>query len=307
MAALRDEALKSKKPFDYDREVEGIRALDRYTLQFKLDEPRPRFLHLLALGDLYGAVAREVVEAYGDEILRNRSAPVRFVSPNGGGHRGSCSSATRRIAKCLYDAEPNADDAEGQALLQRFRGRRLPMIDRVEISIIEEQQPRWLSFLNKQQDLMERIANEFINLAAPNGKLAPNLQRQNMQLYRVLAVGSDDVRLQHGPSGDRRLHTRKSRVAPCDQSCDQHAAGNPAGAQEPSDSGAVADDAQHHRLRRQNFAVKTANTILPRAKALLDMYGYVDRDGDGWREQPNGQPLTLEVVDRTQPGQPPAC
>ena len=87
----------------------------------------------------------------------------------------------------LYDAEPNADDVEGQALLQRFRGRRLPMIDRVEISIIEEQQPRWLSFLNKQQDLMERIANEFINLAAPNGKLAPNLQRQNMQLYRVLA------------------------------------------------------------------------------------------------------------------------
>ena len=68
MAALRDMALKSKMPFDYDREVDGIRALDRYTLQFKLDEPRPRFLHLLALGDLYGAVAREVVEAYGDDI-----------------------------------------------------------------------------------------------------------------------------------------------------------------------------------------------------------------------------------------------
>ncbi len=68
MAALRDLALKSKTPFDYDREVDGIRALDRYTLQFKLDEPRPRFLHLLALGDLYGAVAREVVEAYGDDI-----------------------------------------------------------------------------------------------------------------------------------------------------------------------------------------------------------------------------------------------
>ena len=57
MVALRDQTLKSKKPFDYDREVDGIRALDRYTLQFKLDEPRPRFFHLLALGDLYGAVS----------------------------------------------------------------------------------------------------------------------------------------------------------------------------------------------------------------------------------------------------------
>ena len=33
-----------------------------------------------------------------------------------------------------------------------------------------------------------------------------------------------------------------------------------------------------------------------RAKALLDLYGYVDRDGDGWREQPDGQPLVLRMA-----------
>ena len=32
-----------------------------------------------------------------------------------------------------------------------------------------------------------------------------------------------------------------------------------------------------------------------RARALLDMYGYVDRDGDGWRDLPNGEPLVLEI------------
>ena len=32
-----------------------------------------------------------------------------------------------------------------------------------------------------------------------------------------------------------------------------------------------------------------------RAKALLDLYGYVDRDGDGWREQPDGSPLAIEL------------
>jgi ABC-type transport system substrate-binding protein len=30
-----------------------------------------------------------------------------------------------------------------------------------------------------------------------------------------------------------------------------------------------------------------------RARALLDMHGYVDRDGDGWREMPDGKPLKL--------------
>ena len=32
-----------------------------------------------------------------------------------------------------------------------------------------------------------------------------------------------------------------------------------------------------------------------RAKALLDLYGYVDSNGDGWREQPDGKPLVLSM------------
>ena len=32
------------------------------------------------------------------------------------------------------------------------------------------------------------------------------------------------------------------------------------------------------------------------ANALLDTYGYVDKDGDGWREQPDGSPLVLEIA-----------
>jgi ABC-type transport system substrate-binding protein len=31
-----------------------------------------------------------------------------------------------------------------------------------------------------------------------------------------------------------------------------------------------------------------------RAQALLDLHGFVDRDGDGWRERPDGSPLTLQ-------------
>ncbi|HEX6363551.1 MAG TPA: ABC transporter substrate-binding protein, partial [Albitalea sp.] len=38
-----------------------------------------------------------------------------------------------------------------------------------------------------------------------------------------------------------------------------------------------------------------------RAKALLDLYGWVDRDGDGFREQPDGSPFVLEIA--TQPEQ----
>jgi ABC-type transport system substrate-binding protein len=41
------------------------------------------------------------------------------------------------------------------------------------------------------------------------------------------------------------------------------------------------------------FRSEMSEHDIGRAQALLDMYGYVDRDGDGWREQPDGSPLLL--------------
>jgi ABC-type transport system substrate-binding protein len=35
---------------------------------------------------------------------------------------------------------------------------------------------------------------------------------------------------------------------------------------------------------------------VPRAKALLDLYGFVDRDGDGWRDQPDGSALIIDYA-----------
>ena len=43
-----------------------------------------------------------------------------------------------------------------------------------------------------------------------------------------------------------------------------------------------------------NFHTEMGTFDRARAIALLDMYGYKDRDGDGWREQPNGEPLVIE-------------
>ena len=186
--ALREAALKGKTPFDYDVPIEGVRVLDRYTIQFKFAEPLPRYLLILTSGDLYGAVAREVVEAYGDQIMSKPvgTGPFRLADWRRSSRIGLERNPNYR--EHFYDADPNPDDVNGQALLARFRGRKLPMIDRVEISIIEEQQPRWLSFLNKQQDLIERLPEEFVSVVTPNGKLAANLVRQGIQQYRTLVA-----------------------------------------------------------------------------------------------------------------------
>jgi ABC-type transport system substrate-binding protein len=299
LAALRQQAIDSKKPFDYAREVPGVRALDRYTLQLKTDEPRPRLIETLASSDLFGAVAREVVEHYGDRIAEHPvgSGPFKL----GQWRRSSLIVLERNpdYRDMRYAAEPAADDTEGQALLAKFNGRKLPMIDRVEVSIIEEQQPRWLAFLNGQIDLVP-VPGEFVNTAMPNGKVAPNLLKQGIRGYRVVQpdVAITYFNMEHpvvgGYTPDKVALRRAIGLATdVDREIRVVRRGQAIVAHSPIPPHTVGYD--------PDFRSENGEHDPARAKALLDLYGYVDRDGDGWRDLPDGAPLVLEIG--TQPDQ----
>jgi ABC-type transport system substrate-binding protein len=299
---LYDEALKSRKPFDYDREIEGIQAIDRYTLRFKLEKPRPRFLDVLAAPDLFGAVAREVVDYYGENVVAHPvgTGPFRLKQ----WRRSSFIVLERNpdYRPVYYDGTPSADDVEAQALLKRLKGRRLPMVDEVQISIIEENQPRWLAFLNGETDMIGTIAaplpEDFVNNAIPGGKLAPNLAKRGITVHRTL--NADQVvtffNMEDPVVGGYTPDKVALRRAI-----------------------ALAYDAEREiRLVRRGQGVPAQSRVMPhtsgydprfksemsefspaRAKALLDLYGYVDKDGDGWRDLPDGSALVLRML--TQP------
>ena len=74
------EAAKKTGKFDFDAPIEGLRALDRYTLQIRMREPNyPNIRDLLGF---VGAVAREVVDAAGGDI-RARAVGHRPVPAEG--------------------------------------------------------------------------------------------------------------------------------------------------------------------------------------------------------------------------------
>jgi ABC-type transport system substrate-binding protein len=293
---LREQALKSGKPFDYDREVEGLKALDRYTLQVKLRESRPRHLFAIWAGrDVYaGAVAREVVEAYGDKIMEHPvgTGPFRLVE-----WRRSSRIVFERnpnYREHVYDAAPNEDDAEGHALLQQLKGRRLPMIDRVEVSVIEQQQPRWLSFLQGGQDFLERVPNEFITQAVPGGKLAPHLAKRGVKALQTLGadVTLTVFNMDHPVVGGytpEQVALRRAMVLGTNVAREISLVRF--GQAIPAQSMMV----PHTSGYRSDLRTEMSEYNPARAKALLDLFGYVDRNGDGWRERPDGSPLLLEM------------
>ena len=115
---------KATGRFDYDTDIEGLRALDRYTLQLKFTEADYTFLPYLA-GTQMSAVAREVVEAYGDGSGWVQANPV-----GSGPYR---LAQWRRGQKIVLEANPNyredyfpvapADaDARARAVASRDEG-----------------------------------------------------------------------------------------------------------------------------------------------------------------------------------------
>ncbi len=301
LSELRKKLLAEKKPFDYDTPVEGLRTLDRYTFQIKLAEASPRFIYsYFTDGSFTGALAREVVEFYGDKIGEHPvgTGPYRLAEWK----RSSRIVLARNpnFRELYYDENPPAGNARLQAVAQKMKGQRLPLIDEVHISIIEENQPRWLAFLNEELDLMEEMPADFAGTIIPNNELAPNLKKKGIQMVRYprADVAVSYFGMENPVVGGYEPHKVALRRAI-----------------------ALAIDIDREiRLVRRGQAIPGQGPIGPevfgydprvktvmsdydvgRAKALLDLHGYVDKDGDGWRDQPDGKPLVLEYS--TQPDQ----
>jgi oligopeptide transport system substrate-binding protein len=286
-------AARKSGQFDYDAKVPGLEVRDRYTISFKLKEPDFNFLYVLAMPNVV-PVAREVVEAYRDDtmahpvgtgpfVLKEWVRRSKIVLERNPGHRG--------YELDVRYADP-ADEWDRRAI-EALRGKRLPLLDRVEIYPIEEEQPRFLAFINREHDILDETPFEFIDQVLPNGKLAPGLAKLGVKVFREEQpeITYDVFNIEDpvvGGYGPAKVALRRAMVLAHDrdQEIDIVRKGQALPAQSPVPPGVVGFDATF-RAPQQDYDPA-------RAKALLDMYGYADRDGDGWREQPDGRPLVID-------------
>lgn len=291
LTELRAEAMKDKRRFDYDREVEGIRALSRYTFRVRLAAPSPRLHYQFALPGRTGAVAREVCEAYGADIPAHPvgTGAFRLASWRRASRIELVRSSSFR--EMMFEGQPAPDDARAQTLARELAGRRLPLVDRIEISVIDEVQPRWLAFLNGQIDHLE-LPREYAPIAVPGGTLAPHLAKRGVRVIRELQA---DMTMSYfnmldplvGGNAPAQVALRRAVSLAYNAEEDIRSVRN--GQAIPAQSVVAPFTSGYEPAYRSEMSEFNR----ARAKALLDLYGYIDRDGDGWRERPDGTPLVL--------------
>jgi ABC-type transport system substrate-binding protein len=277
---------------DYAMPIEGLKALDRYTLQVKFTEPNYAFQHWLTTV-AFSAVAKEVVAAKGDSAGRVMEDPVGT-----GPYR---LAEWRRSQRIVLEANPsyrderfpmpaagNAADAE---VAKGLSGRRLPLLSRVEIAIVEEAQPRLLAFRRGELDYVD-VPSSLAETVLDGDKLKPDLAKSGVRLLRQVepSLAFTYFNLEDPVVGGytpEKIALRRAIT--------------------------MANDRKAHVRILQNGQAELATQMIPPpvpghtnafaikdpfdpagARALLDRFGYKDRDGDGFRELPDGKPLVLK-------------
>ncbi len=287
------EAAKKRGTFDYDAPIAGIETPDRYTLRVKLKSTDYNFVYVFATVQT-GGVAREVVEKYGTDVGAHPvgTGPYRLAEWKRS-HK-IVLEKNPNYREEFFDADPPANDAVGQAILKLHKGRRLPMVDRVEVNIIEESQPRWLALQGGDLDY-GNVPLEYSGSAFPGGQLAPYLARRGIHGQRFVEMDLvyTYFNLTHpvvGGMNPERVALRRAIAMAYNYAEDVAIIrnGGAVKAESAIPPGAAGYDPA---FRAATFQYDPA-----RARALLDMAGYVDLDGDGFRENPDGKPLAIEMA-----------
>ena len=290
MDALLAKAKETGK-FDYDAPVEGMQLIDKYTLRLKLNYPSYDIVADLT-GSGTAAVAREVVEAYADA--------TGWIMANPVGTGPYKLKEWRRGQKIVLDASPTfrevrypeSNDPADRALMARFKGKRLPLIGKIEIAVIEEANPRLQAFEKGDIDYLEVPVDLVVNVLEPDNRLKPRFTKAGVTLQRGIQRGitytwfnmEDPVVGGYTPE---KIALRRA-------------------------IGMAYNVEEETRVIRQGQAEYASQIVPPgvsghdpkfvgntrydpaAAKALLDKFGYIDRDKDGWRDMPDGKPLVLK-------------
>jgi oligopeptide transport system substrate-binding protein len=291
-----DEAMalaKKTGDFDYDAALSGLEVTDRYTLRIHLKQPDYDLLYVLA-DPATSAVAREVVEHYGEDIGSHPVGTGPFVLKEWVRSSKIVLEANPDYREEYFDATPTPGDAYDQEVMAQLKGKRLPVVGKVVIDIIEEEQPRWLAFLNRQHDyLLDEVPFEFVNQVAPNGKLASFYAKKGMRVYRYadpeltyFYFNMEDPVI--GGYTPEKVALRRAMVLGynINEEVQIIRSSQVIAAQSPIGPGVAGYD--------PNFRSSATEYNPAKAKALLDTYGYIDRNGSGCRSLPDGKPLVVE-------------
>jgi ABC-type transport system substrate-binding protein len=291
--ALIEQAKKTGK-FDYEANIPGLETPDPHTLVVRLVAPDYLFNYTVAHVP-FGAMAREVVEAYGVDIGAHPVGTGPYVLKE-----------WKRASRIVLEANPDyrgftwdfavSEPEWDEPIVKAMRGKTMPQIGRVEISIIEEDQSRWLAFGCRELDVLALPGTFRPQAVDADGNLLPRWTGEGVSLFKAI-----DPELTYtifnfrdpviGGFAPEKLALRRAIIMAYDvrEEIEVVRKGQAVQAHMPIPAGVVGHDPSYRTISPYDPEL---------ANRLLDRFGY-RKGADGWRRMPDGRPLVLRLATGT--------
>lgn len=284
------EQAKQTGRFNYDAKIEGVKALDRYTLQFTLTQPDYNFPYILAYST-FGATAREVVDYYKDRL---------GMHPVGTGPYMLSKYVPRSKIELVANPDyrgfvwnfKSTGTAWDNQLVKEMTGKKMPQIGKVNISIIEEEQSRWLAFQSKQLDFDKLTSSSIPKVLDQNNQLKPAMRQKGIRLYsnKEAEITYTMLNMRDPIIGGNNLDKIALRRAiAMSFNVDEYIRILRKGQAVKAEMLVPAGVNGHNPKYRSSIGY---NPSL--ANKLLDYFGY-KKGADGYRNLPNGKALVLKI------------
>lgn len=164
---------------NYDEVIEGLKKVDNYTIQIKLRKPFPQFLYALAMPYTF-IVAKEAVEHFGKEFLNYPVGTGPFLLPKF--EQTSMITYVRnpKFRDKFYPSE--GEEGDEKLGLLADAGKKIPLVDKINVHIIVESQPKWLSFMKAKNDIIEVKDVNIQQTLTPEKELRPEHREKGIRM-----------------------------------------------------------------------------------------------------------------------------
>lgn len=196
-----------KPEVDYSEVVEGVKALDSHTLQFKLKKSFPQFLYALAMPFTF-VVPEEAVKKYGKEFINHPVGTGPFILPVFTQSNKITYSKNPTFRTKLYPSEASEEFATPEFLTDA--GKQLPLVDKIEVNIIKESQPKWLNFQKGKIDYISIPKDNFNQVINSNNGLNEEMAKKGIVLKVNTALDIAYISFNHDNPIFKNLDLRRA-------------------------------------------------------------------------------------------------
>lgn len=167
---------------DYTKEVAGLRALNDHTIQVKLIKPFPQIIYTFAMG-FSAIVPKEAVEKYGKELSVNPVGSGPFILKSFSPQLAVLTKNPKYRTE-IFDLEAEGYDKSVHSAynLQQLDGKKLPLVDEIEVHFIKQSIARWNSFTKGSEIQFSSVPTEMVDTVLAS-KTPVKLQKEFADKY----------------------------------------------------------------------------------------------------------------------------